>query len=79
MSITPTTPQRVALGKDDRWVACSAREFGPVGEVRHVVAVGQATTACGATASTPSIWRGNSTKPACAPCVVAMTKGPQQR
>lgn len=53
----------------NRWVACSAAEFGSVGKVRHIVAVGGHSTACGASASHPDIWRGNSTKPDCKDCV----------
>lgn len=60
---------RVRLLPDDRWVACSKAEFGPVGENRHIVRVGGLTTVCGASATHPDIWRGNSTKPRCPACL----------
>lgn len=51
-----------------RWVACAAREFGPVGETRHLAAPGALTTVCGASASHSDIWRGNTRKPKCREC-----------
>ena len=57
------------LRGDDRWAACSAQEFGPVGEHRHIVRRGGLTTVCGASASHPDVWRGNTRKPRCRDCV----------
>lgn len=51
-----------------RWAACSAREYGSVGKVAHLVHPGSLNTACGASASHPEIWRTNTTKPRCAEC-----------
>lgn len=51
-----------------RWVACSAREFGPIGHTRHLARSGSLDTACGASATHPEIWRSNTTKPKCADC-----------
>lgn len=50
------------------WVACSAKEFGPVGEVRHLATDDPTQTVCGATASHADCWRRNTTKPKCALC-----------
>lgn len=58
----------IRLVTPDRWVACSAREFGPVGTYRHIVRTGGLTTVCGATATVAAIWRGNTTKPRCKQC-----------
>lgn len=57
------------LDSQDRWVACSAGEFGHVGRVRHIVAKGGKTAVCGASASHVGIWRGNTTKPRCLYCM----------
>lgn len=51
-----------------RWVSCS-READPfTARHRHLVTPGGITTACGATASMPDVWRGNTTKPPCPSC-----------
>jgi hypothetical protein len=50
------------------WASCSIREFGPVGEQRHLVIKGQLTTVCGHTASHPEIWRRDTRKPKCKVC-----------
>lgn len=53
-----------------RWVACSAKEFGPVGYERHLIPVGkQLNTLCGCSATHPEIWRGNTRKPKCKRCM----------
>jgi hypothetical protein len=52
-----------------RWAACSIVEFGPVGEKRHLVAKGSLDTWCGHSATTPEIWRANTSKPKCESCV----------
>jgi hypothetical protein len=66
----------VVLG-DAAWVACSSREFGPVGDQRHLARtrmqgkkqVGfSLTTLCGASASVEGIWRRNTSKPKCRTC-----------
>jgi hypothetical protein len=51
-----------------RWAACSIREFGHVGEKRHLVAEGSLDTWCGHSATYPEIWRRNGTKPKCETC-----------
>lgn len=58
------------------WVACSEKEFGPVGIYRHLLTAmpkpnaTASTTICGATAMPGNgIWRRNSTKPDCKSCV----------
>ena len=56
------------------WVACSIKEFGPVGSHRHLTKVVKypyrypLTTMCGHSASVPGIWRKNTTKPKCRQC-----------
>ena len=65
----PGDPMRATRApRPARWAACSAREFGPVGESAHLVRPGSLDTACGASASHPEIWRTNTTKPRCAEC-----------
>lgn len=64
--------ERLRLAPRQRWAACSAREFGPVGETRHVVTPGHLTSLCGATATHPDIWRANGTKPRCPECVTRL-------
>ena len=61
--------ERVDLKADDRWVSVSVREIGPIGYHRHIVRKGGLTTVCGATASSPDVWRGNSSKPRWGKCV----------
>ncbi|KQP63031.1 hypothetical protein [Nocardioides sp. Leaf285] len=64
-----TTTPPVLLGPD-RWVSCSAREFGDhVGSTRHIARPGALTTVCGCTATYPEIWRADSRKPYCPSCV----------
>lgn len=53
---------------EPRWVSCSAREYGHVGNTRHLVAPGALTTVCGASASHPDIWRADRRKPQCTEC-----------
>lgn len=53
---------------EPRWVACSEREFGPSGSLRHLARPGALSTLCGFSATYPEIWRGNTTKPKCAAC-----------
>lgn len=54
------------------WVACSAKEFGPSGNERHLIrnqdGKRDLVTVCGHSASVPGIWRANSTKPMCRLC-----------
>jgi len=64
----------ITLTGTDRWAACSAAEFGHIGNVRHIVPAGGLTTVCGASATYPDIWRGNTTKPPCEACVTRYTK-----
>lgn len=64
----------VTLTGTDRWAACSATEFGHLGERRHIVARGALTTVCGATATHSQIWRANSTKPVCPNCIKRYSK-----
>lgn len=59
----------ITLAGTDRWVACSAAEFGHPGTVRHIAARGAVTTVCSTTALPAQIWRGNTTKPKCRACV----------
>ena len=54
-----------------RWVACSATEFGPVGEQRHLARKGALTTYCAHSATHPDIWRANRRKPKCETCGAA--------
>lgn len=63
-----SAPPKVRLRGTDRWVSCGITEFGPIGEYRHIVAAGGITTVCGATASTPDVWRANRNKPRCPSC-----------
>lgn len=56
------------MNKDLRWVSCSKEASWSVAEARHLVRRGGITTVCGATASTPDVWRGNTTKPECRIC-----------
>lgn len=73
------TPDRnITLVAPDRWVACSATEFGHVGETRHIARPGALTTVCGCTATTPDIWRGNTRKPRCAQCVTYYRRDEQR-
>lgn len=67
-----------AAHEDDHWAACSEREFGPIGAQRHLVRKGAMTTVCGATATHPDIWRGNSTKPCCSECLIRYGKDEQR-
>jgi len=64
-----STYERVVLSNTDHWASCSKREFGPVGDDRHIVRYDALTTVCGTTASHPSIWRGDTKKPRCKQCV----------
>lgn len=73
MTVTPVTPSRYDTPPGHRWVSCSKAEFGPVGYVAHVIPVGGITTVCGATATFPEIWRGDSRKPECHVCVARIT------
>jgi hypothetical protein len=58
------------------WVSCNAREFGGAGHWVHLISQARRrthwqTTACGATASMPGIWRippKNTPKPTCVAC-----------
>ncbi len=71
---TPPLP----LAPDDVCASCGIREFGHVGEVRHIVRRGGLTTVCGCMASHPDVWRGNRTKPRCASCVAKYRKDEQR-
>ena len=52
-----------------RWVSCSRDASWSASRVRHLVRRGCDTTACGATATSPGIWRANSSKPKCQACI----------
>lgn len=52
-----------------RWVTCSRDASWTVSQDRHLVRRGHDTSACGATATSPDVWRANSTKPKCPACV----------
>jgi len=53
---------------EPRWVACSAKEFGPSGVKRHLARRGALDTLCGFSATFPEIWRANTVKPKCPAC-----------
>ena len=58
---------------DYDWVACSEKEHGVVGSVRHLLRKDVRkndwqTTACGSTASSRGIWRANKSKDKCPTC-----------
>lgn len=65
----------MSSSKDMRWVACSVKDFGPVGERRHLIRGRGLTTLCGTTASHPEVWRGNTVKPVCKVCQEASAHG----
>lgn len=55
----------------DRWVSCSRDASWAASQERHIVRQGSITSACGASASMPDVWRGNRTKPKCQACLRA--------
>ena len=57
---------------DLRWASCSRDASWSASQDRHLVRRGHDTSACGATASVPAVWRKNSTKPKCQACVNAL-------
>jgi len=58
--------------KDDlRWVACGQDASYAASLHRHLIRGKVHTTLCGASASFPEVWRGNSTKPVCPECAKA--------
>lgn len=54
-----------------RWVACSQDASYAASQHRHLIRGKVHTTLCGASASFPEVWRGNSTKPECPQCLTA--------
>jgi hypothetical protein len=58
-----------------RWVACSQDADYAASRSRHLAYPGGLTTLCGATASEPAVWRGNTTKPQCRTCLRVAEEG----
>ena len=67
-------PKGVKVMPSYRWAACSVREFGPVGEKRHLVREGALTTVCGHSATHSDIWCADKRKPKCATCLPHETR-----
>lgn len=72
---------KVKLTAPDRWVSVGKGVNDSVSEHRHVVARGALTSACGATASYPQVWRGipDGRKPRCPECLAAVMSNDQNR
>lgn len=66
--------QAIAPPDGYRWVSCARSVNWTVAEYRHLIKVTPpaqrlVTTVCGASASTPDLWRGNRRKPPCPDCL----------
>lgn len=60
---------RLTLLDGEEWLACSAREFGHVGTIRHIGIKGRLSVLCGASATRANIWRRDSRKRPCPLCL----------